>query len=57
MKLLRHRIVKDTYSGYECQIWRLWFPFWMQIGWSNTHSSIDKAKAFIKDRHWTMEVD
>ena len=46
MKLKKYRIVTSRYTGYECQKWRLWFPFWIQIG--NTYSTIDGAKQFIK---------
>ena len=56
MKLIRFRIIKDTYCGYECQIWRLWFPFWVQMNISNTHRTIEEAKEFIKNRHWRLEV-
>jgi hypothetical protein len=56
MKLIRHRIVKDIYSGYECQVWRIWFPFWVQMNFVNTHSTIENAKTFIKDKIWKVEV-
>ena len=56
MKLIRHRIVKDSFCGYECQVWRLCFPFWIQMKWTNTHTSIEDAKAFIKNRNWKIEV-
>ncbi len=47
MKIIKYRVVTDTYLGYEVQIWRLWFPFWVQCGFCNTHHSIEKAKEFI----------
>lgn len=46
IKVVRYRIVKDNYAGYECQKWRIWFPFWFQIG-INTHCTIDHAIGFI----------
>lgn len=49
MKLKRYRIVRDNYAGYECQIWRLWWPFWMQMGYTNTHSKIEYARLYIKE--------
>ena len=49
IKVIRYRIVRDRYSGFECQKWRLWFPFWIQMGYSNTHSSIEKAISYIKN--------
>ena len=48
MVLKKYRIVRDTYSGYEVQTWRLWFPFWLQ-GATNTHRTIEKAKEYIKN--------
>ena len=50
IKLKKYRIVKDTYAGYECQIWRLWWPFWCQMNFTNTHRTIEQAKDFIYNR-------
>ena len=50
MKTKKYRIVTDNYCGYEVQIWRWWFPFWVQVwesGHINTHRSIEEAKEFI----------
>ena len=49
IKVVRYRIVRDNYLGYECQIWRLWFPFWCQMGLTNTHHTIERAIAFIEN--------
>ena len=49
IKVIRYRIVRDNYCGFECQKWRLWFPFWLEIGYVNTHMSIDAAISFIKN--------
>jgi hypothetical protein len=48
IKVVRFRIVQDNYLGYECQIWKIWFPFWSQIGFCNTHHTIERAIAFIE---------
>lgn len=45
--LIRYRIVKDNYAGYECQVSYLWIPIWFQINGVNTHNSIAAAKKFI----------
>ncbi len=50
IKFKKYRIVKDYYAGYECQIWRLWWPFWCQMDYVNTHSTIEKAKDFIYNK-------
>lgn len=39
-----YRIVRDTWAGYEVQIRRWWWPFWMQAGFSNTHGSLEAAE-------------
>lgn len=49
MKLQKFRIIADNYNGYECQIWRLWWPFWTQMDCVNSHSSIEKAKKYIEN--------
>ena len=48
IRIKRYRIVKDSFAGYEVQIWRIWFPFWVQMRFVNTHSSIEDAEEFIK---------
>ena len=50
IKLKKYRIVRDNYNGYECQVWRLWLPFWFQMGWTNTHPTLEKAKEYINNR-------
>lgn len=59
MKIIirKYRIVRDSFCGYEAQQWRLWLPFWCQIGFTNTFSSLDKAKEFIKTRGVVCYVD
>ena len=52
MKWIKFRIVTDNYSGYEAQIWRWYWPFWVQIGGINTWRSIEDAKAFIARRYF-----
>lgn len=49
IKVVRYRIVKDDYSGYECQIWKIWFPFWCQMNFCNTHHTLEEAIAFIEN--------
>jgi len=44
----RYRIVKDNYCGYEVQVRRWYFPFWIQHGLFNTHSSIEGARQYIE---------
>jgi hypothetical protein len=44
--MAQYRIVRDTYAGYEVQVRRWWFPFWVQLGFSNTHTSVERAEAW-----------
>jgi len=51
MKKKCYRIILDEHAGYEVQIWRIWFPFWVQkhhVGHINTFSTIVHAKAWIE---------
>lgn len=43
----RYRIVRDTYCGYAVQVWRWWFPFWVEPV-INTHSSVERAEAWLE---------
>ncbi len=54
MSMNRYRIVRDCYLGYEVQVKRWWWPFWMQIGGrvatvTNTNRSIEDAEALARD--------
>jgi len=43
-----YRIVEDTYLGYEVQKKRWWFPFWLEINFANTHTTLEKAKEYLE---------
>jgi hypothetical protein len=43
----KYRIVTDRYAGYEVQVWRWWFPFWLEVG-CNTHPTLERARAFAE---------
>lgn len=43
----RARVVTDTYLGYEVQVWRWWFPMWVQPR-ANTHFTEAAAEACAK---------
>ena len=46
----RYRVVTDRYNGFEAQVQFWWFPFmWFQIGGCNTHNSIERAEAYIRN--------
>lgn len=46
----RYRIVHDNYLGYEAQVWRIWWPMWTQLYFTNTSSTQDRAIAICR-RH------
>jgi len=43
----KYRIVKDNFAGYEAQFRYWWMPFWKQINFTNTSSTIENAKKII----------
>lgn len=45
----QYRVVRDDWAGFECQIKRWWWPFWSQMDSTNTHSSLEDAKAYINE--------
>jgi len=49
MKLRKYRIVSDEYCGYQCQVWRLWFPFWVEMNFVNSHISLESEIDYIKN--------
>lgn len=44
-----YRVYRDSYAGYEVRAWRWWWPFWVQVGFSNTHDSEQKAVEWLRD--------
>jgi hypothetical protein len=40
------RIVTDKYCGYEVQVRRWWWPFWICHGFANTHTNIEAAERY-----------
>jgi len=52
----KYRIVKDGYAGYEAQVKRWWFPFWVQIGFANTNTSVERARV-VCDNHANKFVE
>lgn len=44
----QYRIVTDKICGFEVQYTYWWFPFWIQLGWTNTHHTISEAKKYIQ---------
>jgi len=56
IRIKKHRIIKDAYGDYECQIWRLWFPIWVKLGCS-TFYTIEKARNFIEEYNKTLWED
>ena len=44
----RYRIVTDVFCGYEAQYKPWWSPVWIQMNFTNTHPSIEKAEAYIQ---------
>ena len=43
----RYRIVRDNFGGYECQVKHWWLPFWFELNGTNSHRTVELARAFI----------
>ena len=57
-KYKKYRIVRDNFAGYEAQVWTIWWPFWCQLGFTNTHRTVEAAKEYIFKRReivWKSE--
>ena len=42
-KIIKYRIIRDNYGGFEVQKWRWYFPFWLQLDGVNTNLSVERA--------------
>jgi hypothetical protein len=47
MMKARYRIVTDRWSGYEVQVWRWWWPFWVMPR-VNTHTTLEAAENYAR---------
>lgn len=52
---MKFRIVTDKCQGFEVQHKYLFWPFWIQTDFVNTHSSVEGAEAFAR-KHAPMRV-
>lgn len=43
-----YRVVYDRFAGYEVQVRRWWFPFWVQLGLVNTFSTLEAAELYAR---------
>mgnify|MGYP006268287747 FL=1 len=43
----RYRIVRDHFNGYECQVKHWWLPIWFELNGTNSHRTVELARAFI----------
>lgn len=46
--MIEYRIVRDRYAGFEVQKRCWWWPFWVQVGFSNTFISVERAEEFAR---------
>lgn len=44
----RYRIVRDSYAGYEVQVWRWYWPFWSELNFCNTHFTVEEAEEYAR---------
>lgn len=50
--MAKFRIVRDHIlkGYYVAQVWRWYWPFWVELGGSNTFSTIEQAENYIHNR-------
>ena len=53
----QYRIVTDKFLGYEVQYSYWWLPFYIQLGLTNTHDTISKAKEYIEQDKQTNIIN
>lgn len=46
--MARYRIVRDRYLGFEVQKKVWWWPLWVQVGFANTHATVENARLFAE---------
>jgi hypothetical protein len=51
----KYRIMPDIFGGYQVEVWKIWFPFWVQVGFVNTHCTREAAVKFAT-RHARPDV-
>ena len=44
----KYRIIEYHHHGYKVQIFRWWWPFWIEADFVNTHYTIEDALEFAK---------
>ncbi|MDY0251185.1 MAG: hypothetical protein RBR45_14215 [Pseudomonas sp.] len=53
----RYRIITDRFLGFEVQYTYWWFPFWIELDWTNTHNTISEAKEYIEQDKQTNIIN
>ena len=56
---MKIRIVEDNYSGYEFQVWRWYFPFWINVYYNTAKSpkiAEEMANDYVKMRGKTKVI-
>jgi len=48
VKLKEYRIIRDGAYEYKAQVWRLWFPFWVECFFVNSSDTQAGAKEIIE---------
>lgn len=41
-----YRIVTDAFAGFEVQLRRWWWPFWVEADYVNTHATVEAAERY-----------
>lgn len=46
----KFRIIYNEYNQYTVQVYKWYFPFWIEAEYGNSFSTIKKAKKYIEFR-------
>lgn len=54
IKTVRYRVINDSYGGYKCQQWRIYFPFWVHMDGYSVFKTLREARQFIHNYNKTV---
>lgn len=58
-----YKIIRNPTYGYTVQMWRIWFPFWIDAGLWNVSQTYEEAERYAarhatgRDKHYLGAFD
>jgi hypothetical protein len=56
MKLVNYRVVRMSYSVYECQVFQLWWPFWRLMRSPMIFLKLEDAIKYIEQHKYKAKT-